>query len=161
GVAEERPFRDDDRSPLRPHLGREIVGGRARAESDRLALVDHGGRRSGDGALLLDLESKTHVEADLELALAERTCAAADARHAPVPSQLAEVVPDGDLRHGEGLRKFRNLNVIAGFEQAQHVLHPLRLREIAEIARGVDGRDLTPAPALESMITFESPRSES
>jgi hypothetical protein len=35
------------------------------------------------------------------------------------------------------------------------VLHPLRLREIAEIARGVDARDLTPERGLESMATFE------
>ena len=67
--------------------------------------------------------------------------AAADASHQALACKLGEVAPHRHFRNGEGLRKFRNLNVITCLEQPEHVLHALRLREIPEIDRVVDGRD--------------------
>ena len=68
----------------------------------------------------------------------ERAGAATDARDKALPRELPEIAPDRDLRDGKRLRKFRNLNVIACLEQAHHVLHALRLREVPKVDRVVD-----------------------
>ena len=76
----EQAVRDDDELALRPELEREVVGGRARVERDRLALADHRRRRPRDRLLALGLEAEPQVEAELGLAVLERSHAAADAR---------------------------------------------------------------------------------
>ncbi len=63
---------------------------------------------------------------------------APDPSHKPLTRQLSEVAPDRDLGYGKRLRKFRNLNVIASLEQAQHVLHALGLRKGGEVDRVAD-----------------------
>ena len=67
----------------------------------------------------------------------ERSDAAPDARDEALTRELGEIAAHGDLRHGEGLRKFRNLNVIPRLEQAEDMLHALRLREIAKIVHSL------------------------
>jgi hypothetical protein len=72
----------------------------------------------------------------------ERPGAAPDPRHEPLPRQLPEIAADGHLGNSKRLRKFRNLNVITRLEQAQHMLHPLRLREVPQVDCAVDGATL-------------------
>ena len=135
---DEQAVGDHDELPLGAELEREVVGGRARVECDGLALVDHLGRCARDRALRVDLEAHPQIEADLRLTVLERPGAAADPRYETLPRELPEIAPDRDFGDGKGLRKFRNLNVIACLEQAQHMLHALGLREVRQVDRVVD-----------------------
>src|SRR5262249_47919198 len=129
------PVRDHDELALRAQLQRQVVGGRARVEGDRLAVADQLRRLAGDCALAVDFEAEAEVEAELRVATVERPHAAAHARDEPLARELGEVAADGDLGNRKRLRKFRNLNGIAGLEHLQHLLHALVLRQTGQIVR--------------------------
>ena len=63
---------DHDELALGAELQREVVGGRARVQRDRLALVHHLGCGPRDSPLRLDLEAHPQIEADLGLTVLQR-----------------------------------------------------------------------------------------
>ena len=132
---DEDPVGDDDELALGAELEREVVGGRARIEGDRLAVADELRRLAGDRTLPVDVEPEAKVEAELRLAAVERPHAAAYACNKSLPRKLGEVAANRDLRNRKGFRKFRNLNGIARLEHLQHLLHPLALGQTWQVLR--------------------------
>ena len=130
---DQQAVRDDDELLLRAQLEREVVGGRARVERHGFALVDHRRGRLSDGPLPSDLQSQAEVEAELGLPALERPYASADTSDEALPGHLAEIAPHRDLRDGKGFRKFRNVDGVPRFEQAENLAHPLVLGQIRHV----------------------------
>ena len=157
---DEQAVRDDDQLALLPQLERDVVGGRARVERHRLALLDHRRGGAGDRALMLDLEPQAQLEPDFRLALLERPHPAADPRDEPLLGEGGQVAADRYLRNRKRLRKFRNLNGVARLEHPEHLLHPLFLGKRWVVGRPVDVCDLTTAAGRKSRA-FETEGIES
>ena len=132
---DQQPVRHDDELPLGAELEREVVGGGARIERDRLALVDERGRGTGDRLLAVGLDPQAQVERELCLAALKGAHAAPDPCHEALARQLREVAADGHFRNRKRLRKFRNRKRITGLEQAEHLLHPFVLRQVRQLWR--------------------------
>ena len=88
----EQAVGDDDDLALLAQLERQVIGGRARVERNRLPVSDHRRRRSGDRALLGRLEMKPNVEGQLRLATLEPADATAHAGDKPLAGELREIV---------------------------------------------------------------------
>ena len=112
---------------IRSTIARGILESvRVKGSVPGLTVVDHPRSRSGDRALLLDLEPDPQVEPDLG-AVPQRPDAPTDARGEALARQRRQIAADRDLGDRKRLRKFRNLDGIASLEEPQHVLHPLLL----------------------------------
>ena len=102
---------------------RDVEGGRARVEGDRLAVPDHRGGSPGDRALRVLLDPEANVERGLRLSGLERPRATANASDKAPLRKNRKVVPDRDLGDLEVTSELRHRHGVTRVEQLEDPIH--------------------------------------
>ena len=116
GAGDAQAVRDHDELPPVPQLERNVEGGGARVESDRLAVADHRGRSARDCALGCLLHAQPDVEGRLRLPRLERAGSTANPGYEALSRKIRKVASYGHLRHREGLSELDHGNGVSHLE---------------------------------------------